>query len=583
MMKVALCVLALAVSAFADFTQEESEKATAYCRGSFIGATVFVEDLSQASSTAKVQIVSNIISQVESQIDMGSSSKDNNGILEESNTYSMTSQIKSSSTLLGFQEIGTPKRLENGLYEYKGYVCNSNVAKPYLDSLRIYVDSLDIFLKHEFDEDICSNADKIKNKIVGWQRILEVLNQTNSLLKSKYLLADPKIKKACNEISKKQTIVISATGVEPKGSNALKNLELYVKEYLVNSSLYSQVEEGRQAKFKCEVEITQNYSGYTLMARIINTSNGQTVHNRMVNVESNLKTQEAHKKASMELVNKLLSRCGTMNLGDVYEGECKNGLREGKGKLTYLNGDVYEGEWKADKYNGKGKLTFKNGNIYEGECKNGLADGKGKFTYANGNVYDGEYKADKRHGKGKLTFENGVYEGEWKNDLADGKGKLIANGAVYEGEFKADKYNGKGKLLFANGNVYEGEFKDGKADGKGKFTSPAGDVYEGELKNDFYEGKGKLTGANGDVYEGDFKEGFADGKGKLTANGAVYEGEFKKHSFNGKGKLISANGDVYEGEFKNHLYNGHGKIVYANGSVYEGEFKNGKAIGKGNE
>jgi len=542
-----------------------------------------VENQSQASSNAKAELVSNIISQVESQTNMGSSSKESGGLLEESNSFSAKSQIKSDLILLGFQEISSPKRLENGLYEFKGYVCNSIAAKPYLDSLSRNLEDLEASLKHEIDEDICVNASKIKYKMLGWQRILEVLNQMDKALQMKYETANGKIKNGCDEIKKTETILVSTKGKEPKNSNALENLGKYVEEYLVNSSLYSAAEKGRAAKFECLVEITENYSSYILTAKIVNISTGKIVKNRMANVESSLKNKDEHKRASMELVNKLLSRCGAMNMGDVYDGDCKNGVREGKGKLTYASGNVYEGDWKADKYNGKGKFTFANGGVYEGELKNGLADGKGKLTYANGDAYEGDWKADKYHGKGKISFANGnSYEGELKDGLADGKGKFISpNNFVYEGDYKADKFHGKGKVVFANGNVYEGEFKNGKADGKGKFTSPDGDVYEGEFKNDFYEGKGKLTGANGDVYEGGFKEGFAEGKGKLVANGSVYEGEFKKHSFNGKGKLVSANGDVYEGEFRNHLYNGKGKLIYANGDIFEGEFKNGKPFGDG--
>ncbi len=32
--------------------------------------------------------------------------------------------------------------------------------------------------------------------------------------------------------------------------------------------------------------------------------------------------------------------------GDVYEGELKNCLREGKGKMIYKSLDMYEGDWK---------------------------------------------------------------------------------------------------------------------------------------------------------------------------------------------------------------------------------------------
>lgn len=41
-----------------------------------------------------------------------------------------------------------------------------------------------------------------------------------------------------------------------------------------------------------------------------------------------------------------------------YSGEYQNGLKHGKGKITYLNGDNFEGEWKNDTINGYGINTF---------------------------------------------------------------------------------------------------------------------------------------------------------------------------------------------------------------------------------
>ena len=55
--------------------------------------------------------------------------------------------------------------------------------------------------------------------------------------------------------------------------------------------------------------------------------------------------------------------------GYKYEGEFKNGLREGKGKIKYKNNDKYDGMWKNDKYNGKGIYYFHDGSIYDGIIK----------------------------------------------------------------------------------------------------------------------------------------------------------------------------------------------------------------------
>jgi len=46
--------------------------------------------------------------------------------------YSATSQIKSSVSL-GFLQKMDSRQLESGEWEFRGYVCNSDAAKPFLD------------------------------------------------------------------------------------------------------------------------------------------------------------------------------------------------------------------------------------------------------------------------------------------------------------------------------------------------------------------------------------------------------------------------------------------------------------------
>jgi len=408
------CVLALAVSSFANFTSADSAKAKAYCKGEFMVTTFFVTNLNETASRAKAEIESNLI-------------------------------------LVDFQAIESAKQLDSGLYEFKGYACNSIAARPYLDSLNKYsAGPLKLFLTQELDEKICVDASRTIGKMRGWQRILETFKQDDKNLQTEYENTNAKIEERCKEVYKKQMIFVVAQGTEPKGSDALKNLELYVEEYLVNSALYSQLASGSGAKFKCEVEIVKKNSSYMLSAKIINVSNGETVHNRVVNVESNLKTKDEHKRASMELVNLLLKRCGNMSLGETYEGGCKNGLREGKGKLIYIDGKIYEGEWKANKYQGKGTLTVPNDFVYEGEWKESQKNGKGKQIWSDGEVYNGGFKDGKYYGKGKIIYadsDSSFYEGEFKNGLRDGKGKMTykKTGKILDGDWKNGSFEGKGK------------------------------------------------------------------------------------------------------------------------------------------
>jgi len=587
-----LFIFVLVIPAFANFTQADSAKAKAYCRGEFWGTTATAKNRSEAFARAQSQIASSINSLVAAQTDISSTKKkDKDGRIEASSSFSATSNIKSEVMVLrGFKEIES-KPLGNGEHELKGYVCNSFAATYFLDSLRIYLrDSLETFkkLRQELDEDICISANRTIDKMRGWQMGLEVLNQVDRDLQRKYEDAYGEINRWCidDEIKKRQTIFVAIpTGEEPKNSNAKNNLRKYVIDALVNNPLYTLVEEESKAKFKCDIEITPSYGTYNLTAKITKEILGKRVvaSNRSAYVPSSLKNEIEHKKASIELVSQLLKRCGTMSVGETYDGGCKNGLRDGKGKLTYLGGEVYEGEWKADLPHGSGKFTRPDGYIYEGESKNGMQEGRGIEKRPDGTIYDGEWKADKYHGKGKLTDIYGVYIGEFKNGTFDGKGKIVwTDGQVYDGYFKDGMENGKGKATYATGDVYEGDFKNGRFEGKGKYTTINGEVYVGEFKNGKYNGKGKVTYATGDVYEGDFKDSYYEGKGKATrANGDVYVGEFKNSNFEGKGKIKYVNGDVYEGGFKNSKYDGKGKKVFASGHIYEGDFKNDNFEGKG--
>ena len=266
-----------------------------------------------------------------------------------------------------------------------------------------------------------------------------------------------------------------------------------------------------------------------------------------------------------------------------YEGEMKDGKREGKGKFYFITGDVYEGEFKNNQKNGKGKYVYCNKDVYEGEYKNGKIHGKGKYTYIEGEEYEGEYKNEKRDGHGVYKYNNGnKYDGEWKDGKKHGKGIFYySDKSKYDGEFENGKKNGKGKYIYHNGDVYEGQYKKDKREGKGIFTFKGGDKYEGDFKNNFFEGKGIYTYKNGNRYEGEFKKDNFEGKGTFYfKDGDKYEGTWKNDLKDGKGKYTYKNGNVYEGEYKKDHAEGKGIFYHNNGDRNEGEFKAGKPFGE---
>ena len=74
----------------------------------------------------------------------------------------------------------------------------------------------------------------------------------------------------------------------------------------------------------------------------------------------------------------------TLNDGNKYVGEFKDGLPNGQGTLTLNDGEKYVGEFKDGERNGQGTNTWANGDKYVGEFKDGKENGQGTYTYADG-------------------------------------------------------------------------------------------------------------------------------------------------------------------------------------------------------
>jgi len=82
-------------------------------------------------------------------------------------------------------------------------------------------------------------------------------------------------------------------------------------------------------------------------------------------------TRIKYSRKKRRLRNKTNRRGGTLRnkVVDTF----KNGI------MKYANGDVYEGEWKNGKKEGQGVMTYANGNVYDGHWKNGKKEGEGIF------------------------------------------------------------------------------------------------------------------------------------------------------------------------------------------------------------
>ena len=62
----------------------------------------------------------------------------------------------------------------------------------------------------------------------------------------------------------------------------------------------------------------------------------------------------------------------------MYEGEVnEEGLRHGKGNVTYSNGTVYVGQWENGLMHGKGMVRHIDNSWYQGDWKEGRIEGAG--------------------------------------------------------------------------------------------------------------------------------------------------------------------------------------------------------------
>lgn len=83
-------------------------------------------------------------------------------------------------------------------------------------------------------------------------------------------------------------------------------------------------------------------------------------------------------------------------IAGTYTGDCKKGLAHGKGIAQGI--DRYEGHFNKGLPSGTGTYRWANGVYYEGEWKNGLREGEGKMVYPD-SVVKGFWKQDKYMGK----------------------------------------------------------------------------------------------------------------------------------------------------------------------------------------
>ncbi len=118
---------------------------------------------------------------------------------------------------------------------------------------------------------------------------------------------------------------------------------------------------------------------------------------------------------------------------------------------------------------------------YIGEIRDGMRNGKGRMFYLDGKFYDGAWINNVRSGFGIQTWDEKLnpkfisYEGKWANDLPNGDGTLkFTDGHVYSGVVKDGKMHGKGAtMVYPNGDIRVGDYIDGKREGEHTLSEKA--------------------------------------------------------------------------------------------------------------
>ncbi|KAI0236893.1 hypothetical protein LSAT2_012586 [Lamellibrachia satsuma] len=191
---------------------------------------------------------------------------------------------------------------------------------------------------------------------------------------------------------------------------------------------------------------------------------------------------------------------------DAYIGEKRRQVRDGFGVYTYENKFFrYEGEWKDGKKQGHGKLVMADGSYYEGEFDNGEIKGHGfRYNAFNGNTFSGEFSDGEFHGQGVMNYGDGsVYEGDWCRNKRQGYGVFRKNdGTIYQGYLHAHKRHGEGTQVYLDRSRYVGEWVLDKRQGHGEMTFSDETEYIGQWMNDMFNGQGTMQHCSGMRYEG---------------------------------------------------------------------------------
>lgn len=101
-------------------------------------------------------------------------------------------------------------------------------------------------------------------------------------------------------------------------------------------------------------------------------------------------------------------------LNERYEGDYRNGQREGRGKFYWKDGVRYEGDLRDNKITGQGTYWWPDGGRYQGTLVDGKFVGQGTLWYATGDYFVGEW-ANNQQLNGTLYWSDGRVKAVFTN------------------------------------------------------------------------------------------------------------------------------------------------------------------------
>ncbi len=279
-------------------------------------------------------------------------------------------------------------------------------------------------------------------------------------------------------------------------------------------------------------------------------------------------------------------------------------------KVLFSDGGRYNGEFRDGEKNGYGSYISTNGEKYDGEYINGKPNGWGIYIYSNGDKYTGNFKDNLFNGEGVLIKQNGVkLSGIWERDILKTKQdvnlpsalsqKLQPTQTVKPQLVRFYRYNPK-NLSPCRGSTSDQKNWDncwGQYVQNMTFYNMTGDFYGkflrkfncvGEFEKGIHTGSGEcIAEYNWGYYKGEFISGIPHGWGesKIEVDSYIresYSGEWKNGKPNGEGRLNVGYAEFSGNVFVDGKINGWGKKV-SRGKTYEGELIDGRRSGFGIE